>query len=157
MRLSAIIKPRARYLVDSKSRDFSPSPIIIIIIIPRTIERSPRVAITAASGYLIARVDCYLFSTLCLSVLRGRAGENYLVGANFFPFFFLRRTDFEVENPRVGYRGEREGEGKNDVCSDTKITSDSRATSDRLVIGHFGCLVSALFSAIFRFNFPRLV
>lgn len=65
-----------------------PRPIIIIIIIPRTIERSPRVAITAASRYLIARVDCYLFSTLCLSVLRGRAGENYLVGANFFPFFF---------------------------------------------------------------------
>lgn len=160
MRLSAIIKPRTRYLVDSKSRDFSPSPIIIIIIIPRTIERSPRVAITAASGYLIARVDCYLFSTLFLSLslsVRGRAAENYLVGANFFPFFFLRRTDFEVENPRVGYRGEREEEGKNDVCSDTKITSDSRATSDRLVIGHFGCLVSALFSAIFRFNFPRLV
>ena len=69
--------------------------------------------------------------------------------------FFPRRTDFEVENPRAGYREEREG--KNDVCSDTKITSDSRATSDRLVIGHFGCLVSALFSAIFRFNFPRLV
>lgn len=66
-----------------------PRPIIIIIIIPRTIERSPRVAITAASRYLIARVDCYLFSTLCLSVLRGRAGENYLVGANFFPFSFF--------------------------------------------------------------------
>lgn len=68
-----------------------PRPIIIIIIIPRTIERSPRVAITAASRYLIARVDCYLFSTLFLSLslsVRGRAAENYLVGANFFPFFF---------------------------------------------------------------------
>lgn len=40
-----------------------------------------RVAITAALGYLIARVDCYLYSLLspCPSV-----GENSLVGANFF-------------------------------------------------------------------------
>lgn len=77
-------------------------------------------------------------------------------GSQFFPFFFSfgeRTSRLRTRARGIGV----EGEGKNDVCSDTKITSDSRATSDRLVIGHFGCLVSALFSAIFRFNFPRLV
>ena len=140
---------------------FFPLPrpiIIIIIIIPRTIERSPRVAITAASGYLIARVDCYLFSTLCLSLSLCAAWPSRRElsrGSQFFSFFSLgeRTSRLRTRARGIGV----EGEGKNDVCSDTKITSDSRATSDRLVIGHFGCLVSALFSAIFRFNFPRLV
>ena len=71
---------------------FFPLPrpiIIIIIIIPRTIERSPRVAITAASGYLIARVDCYLFSTLFLSLCAAWPSSKELSrGSQFFSLFF---------------------------------------------------------------------
>lgn len=76
VQLSAIIKLEQVYIYIYIpflfSRFFSPPAI------PRTIVR---VAITAALGYLIARVDCYLYSLLspCPSV-----GENSLVGANFF-------------------------------------------------------------------------
>lgn len=86
VQLSAIIKLEQVYIYIYIpflfSRFFSPPAI------PRTIVR---VAITAALGYLIARVDCYLYSLLspCPNV-----GENSVVGANFF-FYFLsaRRSE----------------------------------------------------------------
>lgn len=148
MRLSAIIKPRTRYLVDSKSRDFSPSPIIIIIIIPRTIERSPRVAITAASGYLIARVDCYLFSTLFLSLCAAWPSSKELSrGSQFFSLFFSfgeRTSRLRTRAWGIGGRGRRRVKMMFARIRKLRAIAGQRVTASLLATSVASCLLYSL-------------